>query len=43
MSGNDWALVAIVVLIVAFLWHVPLFKPWSGFRKPPNHRGRWFE
>ena len=43
MSAQDWAGLAIVALLVVFLWYVPVFKPWVGFRKPPNHPGRWFE
>lgn len=32
----------IVVLVLAFLLHCPILKPWFGFRRPPGQTGRWF-
>jgi len=34
-----------LVLLAAglFVLYCPIFKPWFGFRRPPGHRGRWFE
>jgi hypothetical protein len=29
--------------VLAFILHCPIFKPWFGFRRPPGHRGHWFE
>jgi hypothetical protein len=34
---------ALVALVVALLWHSPIFKPWFGFRRPKGHQGRWFQ
>jgi hypothetical protein len=28
---------------ILFVLHCPIFKPWFGFRRPPGHRGHWFE
>lgn len=35
-----WAIIAAVLLL---LLHCPILKPWFGFRRPPGHRGKWFE
>lgn len=32
-----------VAAALLFIVHCPIFKPWFGFRKPPGHRGRWFQ
>jgi hypothetical protein len=39
----DWLTLLAVIGWVALLLHVPLFKPWFGFRKPPGHPGKWGE
>lgn len=31
-----------IVVVVAFVIHCPIFKPWFGFRKPKGHRGQWW-
>lgn len=33
----------VLLAVLVFLWYCPLLKPWFGFRKPPGHRGHWFE
>jgi len=33
----------ILIAIIAFVIHCPVFKPWFGFRKPVGHKGKWFE
>jgi hypothetical protein len=43
MSVTDVSLAIVLVVVVAFIVHCPIFKPWFGFRRPPGHRGRWFE
>jgi hypothetical protein len=43
MTMNDAVIVVILVAVVVFLLYVPIFKPWFGFRRPPDHRGRWGE
>lgn len=32
---------SILIGVVLFVWHCPIFKPWFGFRKPPGHPGKW--
>lgn len=43
MTGNGAALALALVVMVAFLLHCPILKPWFGFRKPKGHPGRWFQ
>lgn len=31
----------ILLMVIALLWHAPIFKPWFGFRKPRDHKGKW--
>lgn len=34
---------SVLLAIIAFVIHCPIFKPWFGFRKPPGHQGHWGE
>ena len=43
MTWTGLVTFGIIAAQVALLFHVPLFKPWFGFRKPKNHPGHWFE
>jgi len=29
--------------VILFLIYCPIFKPWFGFRKPKDHKGKWFQ
>ena len=40
---NDLLLGFIVGVALFLLLHPPIFKPWFGFRKPPGHKGKWFQ
>lgn len=35
--------VLLLLVVVLFIIHCPILKPWFGFRKPAGHRGKWFE
>ena len=43
MDANEMALIILLVPVVLFILYCPIFKPWFGFRKPPDHKGHWFE
>jgi len=43
LSMDDYAALLLVIAAVAVILEAPLLKPWSGFRKPKGHPGRWFQ
>lgn len=43
MTAGDWVSLILPAVVLVVLLHCPIFKPWFGFRKPPGHRGHWFE
>lgn len=43
MYHSDVLALLVVTASVAFVVHCPILKPWFGFRRPPGHRGHWFE
>lgn len=43
MTVSDAVAIGLLIVVCLFLVHVPLLKPWFGFRKPRGHRGHWFE
>jgi hypothetical protein len=43
LTGEDTLSLVLVGLAILFILHCPIFKPWFGFRRPPDHRGKWGE
>jgi hypothetical protein len=41
-TGNV-AIAIILLCVILLLWHAPIFKPWFGFRRPKDHKGKWGE
>lgn len=43
MTVDSYILLGVLAAMVAFVLHLPILKPWFGFRKPKGHPGRWFQ
>jgi len=41
--NNKIVAIIIVLVALALVIDCPILKPWFGFRKPKDSKGRWFE
>jgi len=40
---NDLILWGALIFWLYLFISAPILKPWFGFRKPKDHKGKWFE